>query len=232
MTRDSGAGAGRESAGELAGELAGESTAGVTGGRDRDAEFEREALPWLDDVYRFALSLTRNEADAEDVVQDTFLRAYKSWHTFQLGSDCRRWLFTICRNVFLRLRERDRHQLPVEDGDVETLAAVRLPTAAVRDGVDGALASVDLGPAIHRALDQLAEPFRSAVVLVDVEDASYEAAAEVLGVPIGTVRSRLFRGRRLLQEMLFTHARDAGLAPPRSSGESPATPAPTHEERR
>ena len=206
-------------------------TAGEAGGRDRDAEFEREALPWLDDVYRFALSLTRNEADAEDVVQDTFLRAYKSWHTFQLGSDCRRWLFTICRNVFLRLRERDRHQLPVEDGDVETLAAVRLPTAAVRDGVDGALASVDLGPAIHRALDQLAEPFRSAVVLVDVEDASYETAAEVLGVPIGTVRSRLFRGRRLLQELLSTHARDAGFALSRPSG-APAEPARTHEERR
>ena len=221
----------RDSDGRPAEGVARGATLGAAGGRDRDAEFEREALPWLDDVYRFALSLTRNEADAEDVVQDTFLRAYKSWHTFQLGSDCRRWLFTICRNVFLRLRERDRHQLPVEDGDVETLAAVRLPTAAVRDGVEGALASVDLGPAIDRALDQLAEPFRSAVILVDVEDASYEAAAEVLGVPIGTVRSRLFRGRRLLQELLATHARDAGFALSRPGAE-PAEPARTHEERR
>src|SRR4051812_50039903 len=67
----------------------------------RDREFDREALPWLDDVYRFALSLTRDSVDAEDVVQDTFLRAYKSWHTYVPGSDCRRWLFTICRKVFL-----------------------------------------------------------------------------------------------------------------------------------
>src|SRR3954471_12074943 len=73
----------------------------------RDAEFAREALPWIDDVYRFALSLTRDESDADDVVQETFLRAYRSWHTFIPGTDCRRWLFTICRNVFLRSRERE-----------------------------------------------------------------------------------------------------------------------------
>ena len=72
----------------------------------RDEAFEQEALPWLDDVYRFALSLTRDEADAEDIVQDTFLRAYRSWSTYAAGSDCRRWLFTICRNAFLRSRER------------------------------------------------------------------------------------------------------------------------------
>src|SRR6187397_3379481 len=70
----------------------------------RDVAFERDALPWLDDVYRFALSLTREESDADDVVQETFLRAYRSWHTFIPGTDCRRWLFTICRNVFLRSR--------------------------------------------------------------------------------------------------------------------------------
>src|SRR4051794_13845787 len=83
----------------------------------RDAEFAREALPWLDDVYRFALSLTRDEADADDVVQETFLRAYRSWHTFIPGTDCRRWLFTICRNVFLRSRERQRPTVDLEDGE-------------------------------------------------------------------------------------------------------------------
>ena len=72
----------------------------------RDREFESEAVCWIDDVYRFALSLTRDSVDAEDVVQDTFLRAYKSWHTYMPGSDCRCWLFTICRNAFLRSRER------------------------------------------------------------------------------------------------------------------------------
>ena len=81
--------------------------------------FEIEALPWIDDVYRFALSLTRDEADADDIVQDTYLRAYRSWHTYLPGSDCRRWLFTICRNVFLRSRERIRPTVELEAADVD-----------------------------------------------------------------------------------------------------------------
>lgn len=179
--------------------------------REQDEEFAREALPWMEDVYRFALSLTRDAADAEDVVQETFLRAYRSWHTFQLGSDCRRWLFTICRNAFLRTRERDRFEVELEDGDAEALAAVRVHQQMMQDGTDRILTRLDLGPALARALDELEEPFRSAVVLVDLEDQSYETAAQVLGVPIGTVRSRLFRGRRQLQERLMTYARDAGF---------------------
>ncbi|HEV8216631.1 MAG TPA: sigma factor, partial [Gemmatimonadaceae bacterium] len=85
--------------------------------------FEREALPWIDDVYRFALSLTRDETDADDVVQDTYLRAYRSWHTYLPGSDCRRWLFTICRNVFLRSRERARPTVELEATDADAAAA-------------------------------------------------------------------------------------------------------------
>ena len=191
----------------------------------RDTEFARDALPWLDDVYRFAFSLTRNDADADDVVQDTFLRAYRSWHTFQQGSDCRRWLFTICRNAFLRTRERERNRVVLDDGDVEAVASAMVHVNAARGGDDKLLSRLDLGPALARALDRLPSPFRAAVMLVDVEDQSYEAASEILGVPIGTVRSRLFRGRRLLQEMLISYARDAGLTtsphaalPPGSAG--------------
>jgi RNA polymerase sigma-70 factor, ECF subfamily len=186
--------------------------AGNTEKRERDTRFEREALPWLDDVYRFALSLTRDPTDADDVVQDTFLRAYRSWHTYQPGSDCRRWLFTICRNAFIRSRERQRHQVDLADGDLEAVGAVMVHVNAAREGIDALLARLDLGPALERALGELPEPFRSAVLLVDVEDQSYDAAAQILGIPIGTVRSRLFRGRRLLQESLFAYARDAGLA--------------------
>ena len=180
--------------------------------REYDLSFEREALPWFDDVYRFALSLTRNEADAEDTVQETYLRAYRSWHTFQKGSDARRWLFTICRNAFLRVRERARHQVELEDGDVEAVASQVEESRGNRPLDDQLLARLDLGPALTRAMSQLAEPFRSVVTLVDVEDQSYESASEVLGVPIGTVRSRLFRGRRLLQQTLAEYARDAGIA--------------------
>lgn len=183
-----------------------------------DARFERDALPWLDDVYRFALSLTRNEADAQDVVQEAFLRAYRSWHTFLPGSDARRWLFTIARNVFLRTRERERRQVSLEDGDEEAMEAVRAHARMTADDTEAILRRLDLAPALARALEELDEPFRSAVVLVDVEDQTYDAAAETLGVPIGTVRSRLFRGRRLLQEKLLVYARDAGY---RAGGHAP-----------
>jgi len=176
--------------------------------------FEQTALPWLDDVYRFARSLTMDDAEADDVVQETFLRAFRSWGTFVPGSDCRRWLFTICRNAFLRGRERERHhgrEVTLDDGGAEALAGVRLHAQMMRSGEDRLIARLDLAPALARALSELQEPFRSVVVLVDVEEQSYEEAASILGVPIGTVRSRLFRGRRILQEMLLTYAADAGF---------------------
>lgn len=178
----------------------------------KNRSFARLAIPWMEDVYRFALTLTRNPADAQDIVQETYLRAYRSWHTFEPDSDCRRWLFTICRNAFLRERQHTRHEVDVGDAADEAIAAVREHGEMIRDGTDRLLAAVDLRPALDRALAQLEEPFRSAVQLVDVEDQSYEAAAGILGVPIGTVRSRLFRARRQLQKALRAHARDAGLA--------------------
>jgi RNA polymerase sigma-70 factor, ECF subfamily len=184
--------------------------------QEKDLRFEREALPWMDDVYRFARSMTHDEADADDLVQETYLRAYRSWDTFEPGSDCRRWLFTICRNVFLRTREREARKVDTggDDTVLETLAALReaSPFATATATADSIFSRIDLGPAIRKAIDQLPEVFRSAVVLVDVEGQSYDEAASVLGVPIGTVRSRLFRGRRILQHALLTFGQDAGLA--------------------
>lgn len=179
------------------------------GSGPRDIAFEREALPWIEDVHRFALSLTRDESDADDVVQDTYLRAYRSWHTYMPGSDCRRWLFTICRNVFLRSRERARPTVDLEITEIDASVAGAIYPSVERS--DEALARLDLAPAITDALAKVPEPFRSTLVMVDVEDQSYESAAEVLGVPIGTVRSRLFRGRRLMQEQLQVYAIDAGF---------------------
>jgi RNA polymerase sigma-70 factor (ECF subfamily) len=191
--------------------LVAEMSASPSPTREEDVRFESEALPFIDDVYRFALSLTRDAADADDIVQETFLRAYRSWHTFQPGSDARRWLFTITRNVFLRSRERERRHVDLEDGDVEAMSTFATHGQMVRDGSDQILTKIDLAPALRRALDELDEPFKSAVLLVDLEDQSYDAAAQILGVPIGTVRSRLFRGRRILQDKLITYARDAGF---------------------
>lgn len=179
--------------------------------RDRRVAFEREAMPWIDDVYRFALSLTRDEADADDVVQDTFFRAFRSWHTYLPGSDCRRWLFTICRNVFLRSRERSRPTVELDATDIDTGVSDFSFIGSVNETPDDLHSRLDLAPAIDNALANVPEPFRSTLIIVDVEDQSYESAAETLGVPIGTVRSRLFRGRRLMQEHLLTVATDAGL---------------------
>jgi RNA polymerase sigma-70 factor (ECF subfamily) len=172
----------------------------------------------MDDVYRFAMSLTRDASKAEDLVQETYLRAFRSWQTFQPGSDARRWLFTICRNAFLRTLERERHHVSLDDGDPDALGAIQHHMGMVTDGIDDVLARVDLAPALTDAIARLNEPFRSAVVLVDVEGMAYEEASEILGVPIGTVRSRLFRGRRQLQEMLAEYARDRGFAAVRSPG--------------
>ncbi|MBL8960847.1 MAG: sigma-70 family RNA polymerase sigma factor [Gemmatimonadetes bacterium] len=177
-------------------------------------EFDREVLARMEDVYRFAMSLTRDASRAEDLVQETYLRAFRSWQTFQPGSDARRWLFTICRNAFLRSLERERGTMSLEDltgGDQDALGSVMHHARMVGDGTADRLARMDLAPALADAIGQLNEPFRSAVVVVDVEGNSYEEASEILGVPIGTVRSRLFRARRQLQERLADYARDAGF---------------------
>lgn len=182
--------------------------------RQKDQRFANEALVWLADVTRFALSLTRDESDADDLVQETFLRAFQAWDTYVAGTECRGWLFTICRNAYYRQQRRERRMVQCDDPDLEALAAVAVHASASTAGLGDVFGRVDLGEAIDDALTQLPDQFREAIILVDVQDQSYEAAAEVVGVPVGTIRSRLFRGRRLLQEALIDHARDLGLAKP------------------
>ena len=188
------------------------------------ADFERVALQCLPDVARFARSLTHDAADADDLVQETYLRACEAWHTFQVGSDCRRWLFTICRNAFLRTRQRGERFVSIEDQpDADTFAAVQAHKQARDAGLDDLFARIDIGPALQRALDALPDAFRTVAHLIDVEGFTYEEAAMTLDVPVGTIRSRLFRARRLLQESLIAHARDAGIVPDASpSNESPS----------
>jgi RNA polymerase sigma-70 factor (ECF subfamily) len=181
--------------------------------RRKDRQFELEALRWFPDVTRYALSLARNEADADDLVQETFLRAYDAWDTYKPGTECRGWLFRICRNAFLRVRKREERHVPTEDAELEALAAAAVHASAKQEGYGTLFADVDLSDAIDQAVGELPEAFREVVLLVDVNDQSYEDAAVTLGVPIGTVRSRLFRARRLLQESLIAYARDAGLIP-------------------
>lgn len=188
-------------------------------------------MPHLADVARFALSLTRDRARADDLVQETYLRALQGWHTFREGADPKRWLFAVCHHTFLHtIRHESRYiEAPYDDPELDSLATARAHWEAQQTGVAELAEQMDLAPAIDRALAGLPAYFRGAVVLVDVEGQSYEEAAEILGVAVGTVRSRLFRGRLLLQDMLFEYARDAGFDAARPSSaraEQTATTAP------
>ena len=175
-------------------------------------DFESATLPHLEAVARFALSLTRERADADDLVQDTYLRAFRGWRTFRPGSDPRRWLFAICRNAFLRMRARRGTLVEIEDGDIDARPTVLTHAAAMRSGLGDLFDLVDVRPAIERAIAELPEPHHTILVLIDLEEHTYEEAASVLDVPVGTVRSRLFRARRMIQEALIAYAEDAGVA--------------------
>jgi RNA polymerase sigma-70 factor (ECF subfamily) len=177
-----------------------------------DSEFAALALPLLPAIARVARALTQDEADADDLVQETFLRAYKHWQTFERGSDCKSWMSAICRNAFFEQRRRDSRSTAVEDQELESLAAARLHNSARASGVDDMFARLDLGPAIARAIENLEPRYRDVVTLADVEDFSYEQVSEALDIPIGTVRSRLYRARRQLQEALLAYAVDAGYS--------------------
>ena len=180
--------------------------------RTPDERFRDEAIPHLSAVTRFALSLTRDESDAEDLVQETYLRAFRAWDQFVPGSECRAWLFIICRHTHFRTSHREQKVVACEDAELEALGAAALYRAVHSESIDELFSRTDVMDAIRSAIDALPDPFREVVVLVDLEEQSYEDAARVLEIPKGTVRSRLFRGRRLLQEQLIEYARDAGIA--------------------
>jgi RNA polymerase sigma-70 factor (ECF subfamily) len=156
--------------------------------------FETGALGYLDSLYGTALRLTRNEADAQDLVQDTYVKAFRARKQFKPGSNLKAWLFTILHNTF-RNRRRDIGRDPVEfDSDRMELEAPADPA----DTAEEQLLRAVLEPELQAALDALPEAFREAVWLRDVEEFSYAEIAEMLGIPAGTVMSRISRGRRML----------------------------------
>jgi RNA polymerase sigma-70 factor (ECF subfamily) len=180
--------------------------------------FVEEALPHMEAVHRFALRLAAGDDDeAGDLVQETFLRAYRAWEGFQPGTNARAWLFTICRNVFLRSRERRGRavEIPVDaDPEVEALAATAGVWEAMNADPERAFFDSFVDADVLREIDRLPEPYREAVVLVDLEGFSYDEAREMLSLPVGTVKSRLYRGRRLLQQALYAYALEMGYVRP------------------
>jgi len=167
------------------------------GGQDA---FEREALAWIDGLYGAALRLTRNPADAEDLVQETYVKAFKSAGQFKAGTNLRAWLFTILRNQFLNDRRRAKANPVQVDSEAVERATADISSAA--GTVEEALIQRASDDQVRAALESVPEPFREAVWLRDAEGFSYVEIAEMLRVPAGTVMSRISRGRRLLAARL------------------------------
>ncbi len=174
-----------------------------------DTDFERVALVHLDMVYRVALRLTRNRTDAEDIVQDTYLRAFRNFHRFNPGTNCRAWLLTIMRNALLNRRRDQAREVLAEDTE-----ALDHPQEVVGFVATGSPEEEFFQTVLHgdidRALNVLPLPFREAVVLVDLEGLTYREVADIVGCPIGTIMSRLSRGRAELRRSLGHFAREHG----------------------
>jgi RNA polymerase sigma-70 factor (ECF subfamily) len=182
--------------------------------RDKRADFERQALVHTDALYGAAYRLTRNPRDAEDLVQDAYLRAYRFWDSYQQDSNCKAWLLRIVTNTFINEYQRKKRSREVLDA-----------ATAEQDATDGVLVHADAGDKqtperalldrsvsddVQRALDALPDDFRTAVVLCDVQGLSYKEIADIMECPVGTVMSRLFRGRKLLAASLRDFARGEG----------------------
>ena len=181
-------------------------------GRDQSREFEEVALVHLDSLYRGALRLTQNRAEAEDVVQETCLRAFRNFHRFDPGTNCRAWLFTIMRNTFLNRLRRAGRELP-DGGDSAEWGSPSERVGVLASAIDSPeeeFFQTLLHGDVDRALRALPLAFREAVILADLEGLSYKEVAQVLGCPIGTVMSRLSRGRHLLRQALHQFAREHG----------------------
>jgi len=185
--------------------------------KEEHADFEAVAMPQADALYGAALRMTRDPTQAEDLVQETLMRAYRFWHRFQKGTNIKAWLFRIQTNVFInRYRKKQTEQKHRDDRQVDDLLqryAVDQQTYLPPETRDDFLKHI-IGDEVLRALDELPFEFRMAVLLADMHDLSYKEIADVLDCPVGTVMSRLHRARKLLQAKLFEYAVERGIIQP------------------
>ena len=179
----------------------------------KGTDFEREALVHMDALYRSALYMARSPEQAEDLVQETYLKAFRAFDRYKRGTNCRAWLFRILTNTFLNTKRRKiRDVAYLDEMDTsEATASPMLPGGTHRMNPEQAFEFGDLSGGVKEALAAVPADFRTAVVLADMQDFSYKEIAEIMGCPVGTVMSRIYRGRKLLQERLHGHAGAQGI---------------------
>ncbi|HEV8054893.1 MAG TPA: sigma-70 family RNA polymerase sigma factor [Nocardioidaceae bacterium] len=181
---------------------------------ERSQRFERDALPFLDQLYGAAMRMTRNPQDAEDLVQESFAKAFASFHQFRPGTNLKAWLYRILTNTFInsyRKKQRQPQQMTEEIEDWQLARAESHTSSGLKSAEAQALEHLPDSD-VKDALQRIPDDFRMAVYLADVEGFAYKEIAEIMGTPVGTVMSRLHRGRRMLRDLLTDYAEERGLA--------------------
>jgi RNA polymerase sigma-70 factor (ECF subfamily) len=181
---------------------------------DRNDRFERDALVFMDQLYAAALRYTKNPEDARDLVQDTYLKAFNSFHQFEEGTNLRAWLYRVLTTTFINTYRKDQRRPQLASGELEDwqLAEAQSHTSDLGKSAEAEALENLPDSDIKRALQEIPEEFRIAVYLADVEGFSYKEIAEIVEVPAGTVMSRLHRGRKLLRGKLADYAKELGYS--------------------